>query len=192
MWIPILLVSTMIAALVWNYTSPNGEEIPWPGWFVSGIMMLATSLCVFLFYRERWKFISQYKYTTIQGVHCYFEPGTKMYLRIDAEIAIDEMLQKWATYYTSANIDGKSAWKYIAGSVVVFAKPKLFSYTALGYWTRKVYGVSGWNWALVGQGQQPIEKTAFAHEIAHIFINHWNKKFISENDAHEIFKEAGI
>ena len=82
--------------------------------------------------------------------------------------------------------------QFVRGSTCLFRAPKSFVYTALGHWKRRVYGVAGWKWAIVGQGGRGIEKTAYAHEMSHVHLNQHDNEMISEKEAHDIFKEVGV
>ena len=52
--------------------------------------------------------------------------------------------------------------------------------------------MSGWNWAVVGQGIGPVEKTAMSHELAHIFANNWHNTYMSETESHMLFAKVDI
>jgi len=189
-------VSITVGTIVWNYTSPEGEKIPIAGWIVAGAMILVTLVIVFAYYYQRWKFISRWRFVTSTGLNCYFEKGACFYSEKMVEDDLDVALRKWVKYINKEDkttpdhyiLDGY----FIDGAICIFRPEETFVHTSPGWWSRRVYGVAGWNWCMVGQGNKPIENTAFKHEVSHILYNNYVGDMVSEEESHRVFKEVGV
>jgi hypothetical protein len=152
-----------------------------------------------MYYYYRWKFISKWKYTTKHGIQCFYENGTKTYLQIDVELETKRALDIWASFYAGIGSNHvadhlrKNTKTELLGAPMVFFRPEgVFTHRQLGFADRKVYGISGWNWAIVGQGSKPIEATAFKHELSHIIYNNVELRAVSEEEAHKVFSMVGV
>lgn len=192
MWIPAFLVSMMIITVVWNCTSPDGEAIPWPGWLVSSLMVLGCIGIVVAFYWTRWKWIQKFAYRVL-GVEFYFEPNATRYLVVDIEPVVAKVLKKWCSYL---KLEGAERSEFMRGScihgvVCTFRPEDHWNQAEQGYWSRKVTGLSGDNWIMVGQGSRTVEQTAFGHELSHIILNR-SKGYTPEEQAHQIFITVGV
>jgi hypothetical protein len=172
--------------------STNGEQIPPQGYGIAIAVIVSLLVILFAFYFQRWLWISKWRFTTRHGVACYFEKDCIIYDQYEIEEETDRFLDKWATYYISNNRQIIMKGEYIKNSTCLFKKSKTFTYTALRYWKKMVYGVAGFGWAIVGQGGRGIEKTAFKHEMSHVHINRHSGYMIPEEEAHKIFEEIGI
>ena len=196
LWIPGLMITLIVAGFCYHYLVIH-ETVPWPGWMVSGLMVLGSLVVVGAFFWERWQWVRLYAYT-VRGVDYFYMDGARKYMALDVERDLERMLGQWYAYYNDE--DDAIEWKrqsipsgtFIKGSVCVFRPEGHWEHTAPGWWTRKVTGISGWAWAMVGQGGKPVEETAHAHEMAHIHLNRWLDRTVPENAAHEIFHSASI
>lgn len=199
---PAVIVGLITVAIAWNLTSPEGEAIPAAGWFVSSLVVLMCLGISFEFYRQRWLFLRNYKFTTRYGVSYFFEPGAIFYLLVDVEEDTEVMLSKWRAYIASKN-DGMAhgydvsqimSGACIKGSICTFKKGKSFDQNELNpsWIKRQVYGISGWNWAVVAQNDSLVRRTAHRHELAHIHLARTSGGPVTEEEAHRIFAEAGI
>ena len=191
LWIPTVMIGLVVAAFIYHYAVIH-ETVPWPGWLVSGLMICGSLAIVGAFYWERYQWVSLYAYT-VMGVEYFYMDGAKKYLAVDVERDLERMLGRW---YSRYDLDPRREQipkgDFIRGSICIFRREAKWDYTAPGWWTRKVTGVAGWNWAMVGQGGKTIDRTAHAHEMAHIHLNHWRGECVVENAAHEIFRNADI
>jgi hypothetical protein len=181
-----LIAGIIIGALVWNMVSPNGEVIPWQGWFVSLLTAASAMSIVVVFYVKRWQWISLYKYTSSWGVNYYYEPNTKPYLSMVVEEDTKVMVKKWSDYYPN-----KTFPKY-KGTIVLFKSADQWKTTDPGWWGRQVCGLAYYNYAEVGMGNKPIEQTAHKHELSHLYINQYMPDYYSEDGAHELMAKVGV
>ena len=177
MWIPTVIVGVIVGAIVWNYTSPNGETIPWPGFLVSSLTIVGCLGIVGAFYWSRFQFIQEYRYTTIHGVSCYFGPGTTVYTRTDVEEETSRLIQIWSTK------PGNVLCEFLASGDF---------WIRVGPWKRHVYGAQQGNAIVVGQGGRPLKSTSFGHELSHILLNVKEGREVPEGEAHRKFQEVGV
>lgn len=196
-WLFALLafVIPVVAWLSHTHYETWGEKVPTQGWVVTLLFSLSSLGIVFEFYRRRYQFISQWRYTTKHGIICYYEPGAFPYLLIDVEKATDAILDRWSKYQFESPYPKQPYSKLIEqfkGVVCFFTKSGVFVHSQLGYGDRKVYGVSGWNWMKIGQGDKPVKGTAYMHECSHLYVNFVYEDMVEENRAHELFKGVGI
>lgn len=168
-----------------------GDKVALGGWVTLGMTAAAGLVIAILFYYKRWKWVSKWKYTTSHGVMCFFEPGTKLYLRKDVEDTTIEMYERWDKFLLDRN-KPKASRKSLQGTICTFRPELVFNQKVLGYSDRLVYGISGWNWMVIGTGGKPIEDTAYIHECSHIHLNHWQGRSVPEAEAHEIFKSVKV
>ncbi len=197
---PTLIIGLVVAAMVWNLVSPEGEPLPLISWVIAGVNIVATLAIVVVFYVQRWLWVRQYAYS-VMGVHYFYEEGAKKYLRVSIESDIRNMLKKWVSYYQAKGTQEVSfvarrsqieAGQYIRGIVCIFRRESHWIHTAPGWWTRRVTGLAFENTVIVGQGDRMVEKTAHAHELSHIHISRCEGRRILEDESHEIFKEVGV
>jgi len=205
-----LIVGLIVAAIIWNLTSPEGESIPWQGWFVSSLTITATIVIVVAFYWQRAAWLKLWAYR-ILGVDYYYRDGAAIYPREDVEQDLKTMLDSWVSYYEAkykaSPAGGGGPYvkamqdagilmeihkgTFIKGATCIF-RPEKFWEDTTGPWTRKVVGLAGWNWAMVGQGDRILGQTAHRHEMAHVHINHYENKLVPEDEAHQVFQDAKI
>jgi hypothetical protein len=79
----------------------------------------------------------------------------------------------------------------IKGAVCLFRPEDHWDQAEQGYWHRQVVGLSGDDWAIVGQGSKQVEQTAMTHELSHLILNH-SKGYTPEEEAHKIFAAVGV
>lgn len=144
--------------------------------------MSLSLLIIFMFYFQRWQFISKYVYSTNQGIDCFYEKGAIIYLKYELDKVTDNIINTWSTSY-EFDVDK------LCGVVCIFEKENAFVY---GWWSRKVCGIAGWNWMIVGQGGKPIQQTAYGHELSHIIYNIIEGKMTDENESHLEFRKMGV
>jgi hypothetical protein len=180
-----LIAGIIIGALVWNVISPNGEVIPWQGWFISLLTATSAMFIVVVFYVKRYQWVSLYKYTTF-GVSYYYEPNAKPYLSMVVDEDIKVMAKKWLDYHPN-----KVLLPFV-GTIVLFKAADHWTLTVPGWWTRQVCGVAYDNYAEVGMGNKPVADTAHKHELSHIYINREFPEQSSETKAHELMAKVGV
>lgn len=189
------IVALIVSAVVWNLVSGGGEHIPTAGWVSASAAVVASLAVLTIFYAQRWLFVRTYAYT-IRGVEYFYRDGAKKYLVAEIERDIEAMIEKWLAYYRREGVESNLALvasgAFIDGAVCVFRPEKAWKHTAPGFWTRMVTGLTWGNWAMVGQGDRPIERTAHAHELSHVHLNLYTGKLINEADSHAIFKVVGV
>jgi hypothetical protein len=154
-------------------------------------MSTACFVIAFMYIYERWKWVSKWKFTTRHGVQCFFDERARLYLLKDVEEVTSEMYRRWDAYYEKFGKQA-SSHRTVKGAVCLFVGPFVFKQQTPGFKERLVYGLSGWNWMKVGQGDKPIEKTAYIHEASHIHLNKMKGMQVSEEESHEIFKAVGV
>ncbi len=192
-WFGLFLGAVVLIMAVLSHLNPNtwGESVPAAGWFVVSLMNIGTIVIFVAFYYQRWKFINKWRYT-VYGVQIYYEDGTQPYLRKEMMEETKEMLNNWFKYYKeNMMVTDIIGGRYIEGSICIFRPERVFDQKKLGFTARLVYGISGWNWAVVGQGNRPLNETAYAHEMNHIHLNRVQGKIVSEQESHKIFKDIG-
>jgi hypothetical protein len=128
-----------------------------------------------------------WKYTTINGVACYYEPNTKTYLKLDVETEITRVLNKWSVAGKLIIVTGVN---WVGGIVCIF-KPAS-DFITHGWWRRRVCGIAYDSTIAVAQGGRSIENTSFSHELSHIILSRISLRVVPENEAHSIFTEVGI
>jgi len=185
----------LIALASHHHSETWGEKVPVQGWVVTSIFSLMSLAIVIEFYRQRWKFISQWKFNTKHGIQCFFEEGAAFYLRVDVDSATDIILDRWARFQFESPYPRQTHSELIKnfkGVMCFFTKNGVFTHSQLGYKDRKVYGISGNNWMKIGQGGKSIEETAYMHECSHLYVNYVYGDMVEENRAHELFKQAKV
>lgn len=176
LWIPALIAGLLVGAFVWNYTSPNGEPIPLVGWVISAVVAWSCVGIVVAFYLERHKFNREYRYTTAQGVDCYYAPGTVVYERAAVEAETARVMQAWGV--TAIGV----LCEFLAAG----------DFWTLGPWRRHVYGAQQGSAIVVGQGGRALTETAFAHELSHVLIDRSRGYEVPEAEAHQLMQAKGI
>jgi len=164
------------------------------GWITTAAMSLCCLIIVIAYYYQRWKWIQKWAYTTKHGVQCFYEDGAAIYAQADIEKETEIALNKWNTWYrkTYNPVPAWQSLKLAQDIICVFVKEGVFESWTPGYPTRKVYGISSGNWAKVGQGDKPVEQTAYKHEMSHIFLNRIKNQSVQEDEAHQMFREVGV
>jgi hypothetical protein len=186
LWVPALIVGLLAGAIVWNLVSPNGEELPWAAWFVSGLTTGACVLIVIAFYWERWRWSRLYS-GTVRGVGIFYAEGARAYLVVDIDMVIERVVQRMAIY---CHTDWYTIVACLRGTRCLFRPELHWNQAEMGWWPREVTGLAGPGWVMVGQGGRPVQETAFAHELAHVVVM---KRFGSdETAAHAQIVAAGL
>jgi len=186
-WIPIAIILLISGAIAWNLISSHGEPIKWQGYFISGLVIVTCIGIIIRFYLDRYNFISMWKYTTSNGVACYYEPNTKIYLKLEVETEITRVLNKWSVAGKLTIVTGVN---WVGGIVCIF-KPAS-DFITHGWWRRRVCGIAYDSTIAVAQGGRSIENTSFSHELSHIILSRISLRVVPENEAHSIFTEVGI
>lgn len=195
MWIAAIvgLAPPITAHLSHSHADTWGEAVPFQGWLIAYLVFATTLAIVIAFYWKRAAWLKHYRYTTKHGVMCFFESGATVYAQETVEHDTAIMLDQWIRYYLGI---GRNESRYINAGVYLKNSTCIFKpehhWKEAGQLGRLVRGLAGWNWAQVGQGGDPIEKTAFRHEMAHLHLNHVDGMQVPEDEAHTIFKNAGI
>jgi hypothetical protein len=185
--IGILIAGVIVGALIWNVVSPNGESVPWQGWFVGLLTAVASMFIVVVFYVKRWQWISLYKYTSKYGVSYFYESGAKVFLILDVEKDTQVMIDRWVQYLKDKpDVVLKSP--AFTNTVVLFRRAAAWKDT---WFNRMVCGLAYWNRAEVGTADK-IENTAHKHELSHIIITQNINEDMSEQGAHEIMVKVGV
>ena len=180
----------MVGAVVWNWVSPNGESIPWPGYLVSGLMVAAVIAIVIVFYVQRYQFIKTWKYRTASGVACYYQSGCTIYLQMDVEVEIKNTVSKWITWGLAQNNGYTATTTDLHDTVCMFLTSGDF-YTN-DWWHLHVYGATYGNTMFVGQGNRQLHDTAFGHELSHVILNKFKGYQVPDSEAHAIFAQVGV
>jgi hypothetical protein len=191
--IPLFMAGLIIYTFMWNKLSVNGEPISVIGSSIAGIITGICLTIVIVYYVLRHEFISQYKYTTKHGIACYFGPNSKIYLKLDVENCTDTILNRWVQFapYVIQPLTRLPANAIRNGVTCMFRYEGDFV-AEVGWWKRRVYGYTLDKTIVVGQGNKPVDWTAFGHELSHIIINYLMDKDVPENEAHKIFTQVGV
>lgn len=171
-----------------------GERVSLGGWVVAIIASLNFILIFIVFYYQRWKWISKWKYTTKHGIQCFFFDDASLYSLTDVERVTSEMYNRWDSYLARSLDAPISHFSHTAldGLICLFVASGVFKIYTLGYLARLVFGAASGNFIEVGQGGKPIEQTAYIHECSHIYLNRIKGYEVPEEEAHEIFKKVGV
>jgi hypothetical protein len=178
------IIGLIVAAMI--YTGLE-EFIPIAGWVSVFAAMGCVSVVLILFYVKRWQWVRKYRYT-IGGVEYFYELNASIYSEKAVRQDLGLMLERWFEYHQRAGSIAECEAR-LKNSICLF---RIEGHWVPNFWNRAVTGLTTGNFAVVGQGRKPIDRTAHKHEMSHIYINRLENRVVGELESHEIFKQVGV